>query len=50
MEADKYVLIYDRYDVWKVDPTGKEKSIAITNGRKEKVQHRYLSVDEDENL
>lgn len=48
MEADKYVLIYDRYDVWKVDPTGKEKSIAITNGRKEKVQHRYLSVDEDE--
>lgn len=48
MEDDQYVLLYDRYDVWKVDPTGKEKSVVLTNGRKEKVQHRYIAFDEDE--
>jgi VCBS repeat-containing protein len=48
MENDKYVLIYDRYDLWKVDPTGKEKSICITNGRKAKIQYRYVTVDNDE--
>ena len=48
MEDDKYVLLYDRYDVWKVDPTGKEKSVAITNGRKEKLQYRYVNVDSEE--
>lgn len=48
MEDDKYVLIYDRYDVWKVDVDGKQKSVALTNGRREKVQHRYISFDEDE--
>lgn len=48
MENDKYVLIYDRYDLWKVDPTGKEKSVCITNGRKDKIQYRYVTVDNDE--
>ena len=48
MENDKYVLIYDRYDLWKVDPTGKEKSISITNGRKDKIQYRYVTVDNEE--
>lgn len=48
MEEDKYVLIYDRYDIWKVDPTGKEKSVAITNGRKDKIENRYVTVDNEE--
>jgi VCBS repeat-containing protein len=48
MENDTHVLIYDRYDIWKVDPTGKEKSICITNGRKDKIQYRYVTVDNDE--
>jgi dipeptidyl aminopeptidase/acylaminoacyl peptidase len=48
MENDKYVLIYDRYDLWKVDPTGKEKSVCITNGRKDKIQYRYITVDNEE--
>ncbi len=48
MEGDKYVLVYDRYDVWKVDPIGKEKSVVITKGRKDKLQHRYVNVDFDE--
>lgn len=48
MENDKYVLVYDKYDVWKVDPTGKEKSVAITSGRKDKEQYRFVNVDADE--
>lgn len=48
MEDDQYVLVYDRYDVWKVDPNGKEKSVVITKGRKDKIQHRYVNVDTDE--
>ena len=48
MENDKYVLVYDRYDIWKVDPTGKEKSVCLTNGRKDKIQYRYVTVDNDE--
>jgi len=48
MENDKYVLIYDRYDVWQVDPEGNEKSICITNGRKDKIEYRYLNTDPDE--
>lgn len=48
MEDDQYVLLYDRYDVWKVATEGKQKSVALTNGRKEKVQHRYIAFDEDE--
>ncbi|MBS1627180.1 MAG: S9 family peptidase [Bacteroidetes bacterium] len=48
MKDDKYVLIYDKYDVWKVDPDAKEKSIVITNGRKNKTEYRYINVDAEE--
>ena len=48
MENDKYVLIYDRYDIWQVDPEGKGKSVSITNGRKDKTEYRYVSTDPDE--
>lgn len=44
MENDKYVLLYDKYDVWKVDPEGKEKSKAITNGRSSATTYRYTNV------
>ncbi len=48
IEKDRYVLIYDRYDVWKVDPSGVEKSLCLTNGRKDKIQYRLVSTDNDE--
>ena len=48
MKNDKYVLIYDKYDVWKVDPDGKEKSVVITSGRKNKTEYRYVTVENDE--
>ncbi len=48
MENDQYVLIYDRYDIWRVDPLGKEQSMVLTDGRSKKVQYRYVTVDADE--
>jgi dipeptidyl aminopeptidase/acylaminoacyl peptidase len=48
MKGDKYVLIYDRYDLWQVDPEGKEKSVCLTAGRKDKIQYRFVNVDRDE--
>lgn len=48
MENDTHVLVYDRYDVWKVDAEGKSPSISFTNGRKTKTQYRFINTDEDE--
>lgn len=48
MQDDKYVLIYDKYDIWKVDPEAKEKSVAITHGRKDKMEFRFINTNTDE--
>ena len=49
---DRYLLVYDRYDMWKLDPAGQEKPVNVTKGygRKEKVQLRYLKVLEDQDF
>ncbi|MCW3088831.1 MAG: acylaminoacyl-peptidase [Sediminibacterium sp.] len=48
MENDQYVLIYDRYDVWKVDPSGVAPSVRLTNGRADKTEFRYVNTDPEE--
>ncbi len=47
---DKYIYIYDRYDIWKVDPEGKEGSVLfnIPFAKKEKISCRYVKVGKDE--
>jgi len=47
---DKHVYVYDRYDIWKVDAEGKEKSALVTlqGSRKGKISWRYAKVDRDE--
>jgi dipeptidyl aminopeptidase/acylaminoacyl peptidase len=44
---DKYVLIYDRFDIWRIDPSGVEKSLKMTNGRDAKIVHRYIRLDNE---
>ena len=41
---DSYVLIYDRFDIWKVDPAGKEDPVCMTNGygRANNIQLHYV--------
>ena len=47
-QGDSAVYIYDRYDVWKVDPTSSNAPINLTQGRKDKNTFRYVKIDEDE--
>ncbi|MBL0135055.1 MAG: S9 family peptidase [Chitinophagaceae bacterium] len=49
-EGDKYMLVYDRYDIWQLDPTGKSAPVNLTQGigRKEKTEIRYQRTDPDE--
>ncbi|WP_306351299.1 alpha/beta hydrolase family protein [Flavobacterium sp. '19STA2R22 D10 B1'] len=44
---DKAVFVYDRYDIWKLDPKGKKEPQRITkNGREEKKVYRYIQMDD----
>ncbi|WEK35185.1 MAG: prolyl oligopeptidase family serine peptidase [Candidatus Pseudobacter hemicellulosilyticus] len=49
LEDDAAVLIYDRYDIWQVDPTGVKAPINITNGygKKNKLELRYWRTDRE---
>lgn len=49
-EDDKYVYIYDKYDIWKCDPDGKATPVNITAGigRKNRVTYRNIILDREE--
>lgn len=49
-ENDAALYVYDKFDIWKVDPTGKEKPVSITNGigRKKQLTFRYSELDREE--
>jgi len=48
--GDRYLWLYDRYDIWQVDPTGREKPTNLTAGwgRKNGVRLRYADMGEDD--
>ncbi|MFP4024520.1 MAG: alpha/beta hydrolase family protein [Thiohalospira sp.] len=48
-EKDAEVLIYDRYDIWKIDPEMKKTPVNITNkhGKKNNIQFRYIHLDDE---
>lgn len=45
-ENDESILIYDRYDIWKFDPTN-GKSKRLTKGRENKTAYRYVKLDSE---
>src|SRR4030095_4949483 len=49
-EHDSAVYVYDKYDIWKVDPslTGKPENVLEGNGRKLKISNRYIKTDLEE--
>ncbi|MES1226684.1 MAG: prolyl oligopeptidase family serine peptidase, partial [Bacteroidota bacterium] len=47
-ERDSAVYVYDRYDIWKVDPVSKEAPIDFIHGREFKNQYRYLQINPEE--
>jgi dipeptidyl aminopeptidase/acylaminoacyl peptidase len=48
IEGDAAVLIYDKYDIWKIDPDGKKKPERLTKGRETETTYRYLKLDPEE--
>jgi len=47
VDGDKYFVIYDKYDLWGLDPIGKNKPINLTGGkgRSSKIVFRYQKTD-----
>ncbi|MEN8119986.1 MAG: prolyl oligopeptidase family serine peptidase [Bacteroidota bacterium] len=47
---DKYFLVYDQFDIWKVDPEGVEKPVCVTNGygRKQNIQFRHIQLNKED--
>ncbi len=49
VKDDKYVLLYDQYDVWQIAPDGSSaKNLTDGVGRKEKIEFRYVRLDNEE--
>jgi hypothetical protein len=48
--GDRYLWLYDRYDIWQIDPTGREKPLNLTAGwgRKNKIRLRRADLDSDD--
>lgn len=49
VQNDAAVLIYDRYDIWQVDPTGEKAPVNVTGGygKRNKTVLRYLRTDNE---
>ncbi|GAB4233296.1 MAG: prolyl oligopeptidase family serine peptidase [Ekhidna sp.] len=48
-EKDAKMLIYDRYDIWEVDPAANESPRRLTtDGREKRLTYRYIKLDEEE--
>lgn len=45
LEDEEAVLVYDKYDLWKIDPDGKNKPERLTKGREAKITYRYIKLD-----
>lgn len=47
---DGALLVYDRFDIWSLDPQGKKDPVCLTagEGRKKNLRYRYLRTDRDE--
>lgn len=46
---DQAILLYDRYDIWRIDPTAKRQPLNLTGiGREQQIQFRREKLDEDE--
>lgn len=44
---DKHFLIYDHYDIWRIDPGAERGPVNLTQGRSLRWRYRYISLDKD---
>ena len=45
LEGDSHILLYDRYDLWKVSLANPSEAINLTRGREEQISYRYIRLD-----
>jgi acetyl esterase/lipase len=47
-EGDAAFVIYDEFDIWKVDPTGRTAAVSLTEGagRRDGIRYRYMGTGE----
>ncbi len=45
---DDFIMIYDRYDLWLIDPRGNLAPNNLTSGRKAQKRYRYIRLDPEE--
>jgi dipeptidyl aminopeptidase/acylaminoacyl peptidase len=50
LEDDRYFFVYDKYDIWQCDPTGKTAPVNFTHGagRRHQVTFRYFGLDQED--
>lgn len=48
LRDDRYLLVYDQFDIWRIDPLSKEKPLRLTNGRPTETIYRYIKLDNEE--
>jgi dipeptidyl aminopeptidase/acylaminoacyl peptidase len=49
-KGDKSVLIYDRFDIWEIDPAGVKAPVVVTDsvGRRESLTFRIVDLDQND--
>lgn len=49
-KEDRYILVYDRFDIWKIDPFFREKPVNLTaaSGRADTITYRYVDLDKED--
>lgn len=49
LKDDAAFLIYDRFDIWQVDPTGTDQPICVTEGigREKSIRFRFVQLDSE---
>ncbi|PTX18845.1 prolyl oligopeptidase family protein [Pontibacter mucosus] len=50
VEGDSHLLVYDRHDIWQLDPSGKKAAVNLTDtyGRQNNLRLRYEKLDPEE--
>lgn len=48
LSDDSALIVYDKYDLWKLDPNGKKSPERLTKGREMQTTYRYLKLDPEE--
>ncbi len=44
---DRHIYIYDRYDIWQIDPKNPGSKKRLTKGRENKTTYRYIRIDRE---